>query len=107
MRKLITISLLFVGASVMAQTEADSPEHRPSHGGIFEKMDADGDGKISKEEHEAAIAKQLEHHRKMFSKLDANGDGYIDKQEAEKGRERMHEKFRENREERRENRAAE
>jgi hypothetical protein len=43
-----------------------------------EGMDADGDGRVSVDEHEAAA-------RKMFEAMDADGDGHLSKSEWEKG----------------------
>ena len=38
------------------------------------RMDADGDGKVSREEF-------MQGHEVMFEEIDANGDGYIDREE--------------------------
>lgn len=45
-------------------------------------MDADGDGKIAKEE-------MPERMQQNFQRIDANGDGAVDKEEAQKMAERM------------------
>ncbi len=49
-------------------------KHNPADA-VFSKLDADGDGKISKAEYEAA-----------FAKLDKDGDGFIDPQSDRQGR---------------------
>ena len=46
------------------------------------RMDADGDGKISKDEAPGPM-------QSNFDQLDANGDGFIDSDEAEKLRSRF------------------
>ena len=46
-------------------------------------IDTNGDGKISRAEHEAGSAK-------MFTKMDANDDGVLSKEECEAGEEMMH-----------------
>ena len=53
---------------------------------MFERMDADGDGQISRAEHMSAA-------QERFNKMDANGDGYITKEEAAEMRDKMKEKI--------------
>ena len=53
---------------------------------MFEKMDTDGDGKISPEEHEAMAAER-------FSEMDSNGDGFVDKSEMKAHHKAMKEKW--------------
>lgn len=48
---------------------------------VFEKLDADKDGKISKEEVDKADRPRL---KENFSKIDADGDGFINKEEFKK-----------------------
>jgi hypothetical protein len=57
----------------------------PGPAGLAERMkamDADGDGKISKQEASGPLAR-------MFSRFDANGDGAIDESEVKTMRERV------------------
>jgi EF hand len=56
---------------------------------LFEKMDADGDGKVSKEEFKklsenAGQGKHGEFSDRVFDRLDANSDGYLSKEEFKK-----------------------
>jgi Ca2+-binding EF-hand superfamily protein len=53
----------------------DEPDAK-SAGGIFQTLDADGDGKISKSEAEANQG--FANH---FDKLDGNSDGFVSKRE--------------------------
>lgn len=70
MKTLTTLSILFVvAASAMAGGNQTSPTD------IIAKVDADGDGKISKSEFTGPA--------EVFAKLDANGDGSITAQEIE------------------------
>lgn len=84
-------------AAFFVATFALQAEHGPDHkmgkrpgrgpgmkgpGMMFEKMDTDKDGKISKQEWQA-------HHDKMFTELDADGDGSVTKDEMKA----MHEKM--------------
>ena len=71
----------------------------------LKRMDANGDGKVSKEEFMAFHQKELE---ERFKRLDANGDGFVDKSELEqamkslRGGEGMGARLRERMQERRE-----
>ena len=71
--------------------------HHERHGDykhkFFEKMDANGDGVVSKEEF-------LTQSEKKFSDMDSNRDGNVDKDEAKKFRETMREKIKEKMQER-------
>lgn len=57
---------------------ADDKDKVESNGGgsTFKTLDADNDGKISKEE-----AAANEHFANSFDKLDGNSDGYVSKRE--------------------------
>jgi hypothetical protein len=59
-------------ANTQANTQADAQGKK--HGGFMQRMDTDGDGKISAAEFAAAGDR-------MFAKLDANGDGKLVKDE--------------------------
>ena len=49
----------------------------------FEKMDANGDGKVTQDEY---LAAQTELLKQRFAAMDANGDGVVTKDEMEKAR---------------------
>lgn len=65
------------------------------HGGKppFGKMDANEDGVITTEEHEASIQQMIEKRSEHFTKMDADGDGSVTKEEAKAARESMREKM--------------
>jgi len=67
----IVASVLLTVLSVNAQ---DYKKQRPSVDNIFEKMDADKDGKISAIEVEGPL-------KEKFKVIDANSDGFITKEE--------------------------
>lgn len=82
MKKLLAIGLLSLGL-ITAPSLANA-EHGPDHGkgkkgSFFEKIDTNGDGVISKAEHDA-------HSAERFKKMDRNGDGQITKDEIEAGK---------------------
>lgn len=59
----------------------------PGHGGpggMMRHMDADGDGKVSQAEHQAATSNR-------FQKLDANNDGFVTQEEMQAGKARREE----------------
>lgn len=80
-------SAAFVGGTLACAE--DSPPSRPSStpsagrgpGDMFKRTDADGDGKVTKEEFIKARTAEME---QMFARIDANGDGAIDRDEAER-----------------------
>jgi Ca2+-binding EF-hand superfamily protein len=60
----------------MAQTTPTPAQEPPQQGTTFESLDANGDGKISKEE--AATNESVS---AQFSRYDQNGDGFIERAE--------------------------
>jgi Ca2+-binding EF-hand superfamily protein len=57
-------------------------KQQPGPGDMFEKIDADGDGKISKSELETAFTQAggtADQADKIFAKLDTDGDGSVSK----------------------------
>ena len=91
------IILSSVAALALLGAPVALADHHGGKGGkMFERMDTDGDGKISSTEHIAAS-------QERFTKLDSNGDGFITKDEAKDARGKMREKVKEKIEERREN----
>ena len=69
--------ILLCSAALMttAALADDNMENR-NGGDTFSALDADGDGKISKEE-----AATNEHFAASFDRLDGNSDGYVSKRE--------------------------
>src|SRR6185295_1002359 len=55
---------------------------------FIKRSDADGDGKISKEEFVSSTKKETED---RFAKIDTNGDGFVDKAEIEEAGRKMRE----------------
>jgi hypothetical protein len=49
----------------------------------FEKMDANGDGKVTFEEYQAAMTEMM---KARFKSMDKDGDGALSKEELQKGR---------------------
>ena len=72
----IPVMLLCTAALLSSTALADDRSNAKESGDTFKALDADNDGKISKEE-----ASANEHFANSFDKLDANSDGYITKRE--------------------------
>jgi hypothetical protein len=66
------VAALLPIAGAMAQT----PTEPPQQGATFESLDANGDGKISKQEAAANADVSAQ-----FSRYDVNGDGFIERAE--------------------------
>jgi len=81
MKNLVLIVLL---ASVSVWTFADQHggSSKGHKGGLFKKMDRDGDGNITSQEHEQSIADMVSKKRERFTAMDADGNGVVTKQEA-------------------------
>jgi Ca2+-binding EF-hand superfamily protein len=92
MKKLLLTTALGLCAMGIAATPAladhhmDDKPYKPGKHKMFEKMDADGDGVISK-------AEFIQAHEKRFNELDADGNGTISKEEAKAKRQEMHKKM--------------
>ena len=76
---LTAMATLFFSANVSAQQSqgGQGKKEPPSVDEIFEQMDKDEDGKLSKKEIKGPI-------KNDFDKIDADEDGYITKEELEK-----------------------
>jgi hypothetical protein len=97
MKKLLAFTAIAVLAG-MPMALADDHDGKKRGGydrgaKMFEKMDTDGDGQISRAEFDAF-------HGERFNKMDANSDGYITTEEAAAVREEWKEKMKERRGER-------
>ena len=77
---LFTIALL-TSAIGNAQENTDREKGRPGPEKIMERLDADEDGKLSKEEASKAKRGRL---AEKFDEIDTNSDGFIDLDEFKK-----------------------
>lgn len=77
MKTRLMIILLIAAGAVMAQSESDGQRKPPTAAEFIQKLDKDGDGKVSKAEFDGPA----EH----FTQCDKNSDGYISEDEAPKG----------------------
>lgn len=70
-----------IGLSQVASAE-DAPKKGKGGGGMFAKLDANSDGKLSLDEFTAGkTGDALEKAKKRFTKLDADNDGSVTKEE--------------------------
>ena len=104
MKRTLLLSMIAAGALAAPLAFAEdgkSGDHGKKHhkGHMMEKVDANGDGAISKDEFMAR-------HEEMFNKMDADGDGSISKEEMKAGMEAKREKMKEFREKRKDRRDA-
>lgn len=91
MKKILMFAVFvsaFSAVPVLAQEapEASSDSKPPRAARMFEKMDLDGDGMVTKEEFTKA-------HEDRFAKMDADGDGKITDGELAAFKRSMHEKY--------------
>lgn len=81
--------ILSLGLSGFALAQDDSSP-APKGEKAFKMYDANGDGKITKEEYVAAAQKRAE---ARFAKLDKDNKGYLTKDDFMAAREKMRERF--------------
>lgn len=96
MRVLLLITGIALATSGFAEstTESNKSDDRKSYTeSMFQKMDTDQDGNISKAEYEAGLREKLEKRMKHFSTMDADGDGLMSKTEATEAKMRMKAKW--------------
>lgn len=74
---------LGLATMALAQTPADTPAEKGEKG--FKRLDANGDGKVTKEEFLAAAQKQAE---ARYAKLDVQNKGYLTKEDFLSAREK-------------------
>jgi len=87
MKKLF-LAAVAIGALSIAATAAIADNHggEGHKGKMMEKVDTDGDGKISKAEFMAK-------HESKFMKMDVDGDGFISKEEMKEAKGKMKNKM--------------
>ena len=73
-------------AFTLAERERKQAERQAKR---FERLDANGDGLITADEHDAAAAKRMD---RMFDRIDTDGDGVITEAEREAAKEAMKER---------------
>ncbi len=72
---LFTVVLVcFVIGFSNAQSKGERPQERPTYAKLLEKMDANEDGQLSKEEVKGRL-------KKMFTDIDTDEDGFISEEE--------------------------
>lgn len=75
---ILVVALVAFGAmGLKAQPPKGEQRKRPTLEEIFKQMDANEDGKLTKEEVKGPL-------KKDFKKIDANEDGFLTKEEIEK-----------------------
>lgn len=81
-RIVVTMLALAVSIGLSQIASAKDAPKKSKGGGIFAKLDTNGDDKLSLEEFTAGKTdKALEAAKKRFAKLDADGDGSVTKEE--------------------------
>lgn len=88
----LTALLASVGATAaLAEHHGDKHGKKgKDHKAYYEKIDANGDGMISRDEFVKNATERMD---KRFSALDADGDGMVSKDEMKKGHAKMKEKM--------------
>lgn len=77
--KKILLPLLVAALVIPVAAMACPGEGKGKHGGHFEKMDSNGDGAISADEHAIGAAER-------FSRMDINSDGKVTREEMKQHR---------------------
>lgn len=90
------ILLLLAGMALATPTFAESPAEPGKPGDrksyieyLFQEMDTDRDGNISRVEYEAGLQKKLEKRMAYFSTMDTDGNGLVSQAEALEAKTRM------------------
>jgi len=93
-KKFFVVALLvtaFTTAKTYAQEQQPQPQQKHHHEGIFQKLDTDKDGKISKAEADKQEKGRFSLKEK-FDVIDANKDSFVDKEELKAYRKSQKEK---------------
>jgi len=85
--KTLIIAIAALAIPVLAQAEEGSKGCDKKRAHMIEKFDADGDGKLSEEEREAAKVAKAERKAAFIAKHDSNGDGELDEDEKKAAKE--------------------
>jgi len=80
--KSLLLMALVASVSIGAVAEHHGDSDRGRKGSMFKQIDVDGDGAVSREEHEAAIARMADDRRERFNTMDSDGDGSVTRKEA-------------------------
>ena len=73
----VAILVLLTAGLALAQNDQDRRQAPPDSGNFIERLDKDGDSKVSQEEFDGPDG--------HFTQFDKNGDGYIEESEVPKG----------------------
>ena len=76
------------------ENPAKGKAERPTPGAMFNQIDADGDGRLSRDEVNASSAKRLQ---RNFDAIDTDGDGYLSREEMRTFHQAMRTKMQERR----------
>ncbi len=77
-KTIVASALTFVFGLSVSYAQQAGDRQNPEHQSIFQRLDTDGDGKISKAE---AAAAEKGHLKDKFDVVDTNHDGFITKEE--------------------------
>ena len=80
--KNVVLIVLLASVSVWSIADNHGGSGKGRKAGLFKQMDADGDGNISAQEHEQAIAEMVSKRRERFTAMDVDGNGIVTKEEA-------------------------
>ena len=100
MRRLLLLAGIVLATSSFAETttKSNQPGDRKSYtGSMFQNMDTDQDGNISRAEYEAGLRKKMEKRMAHFNAMDADGNGLVSKTEAMEAKKRMKAEWKEKR----------
>jgi len=80
--KNVILFVLLASVSVWTFADQHGVSSKGHKGGLFKKMDRDGDGNITSQEHEQSIAEMVSKRRERFTAMDVDGNGIVTEQEA-------------------------
>ena len=80
--KNVVLIMLLATVSLWSIADSHGGWGKDRKGGPFKHMDTDGDGNISIQEHEQAIAEMVSKRRERFTAMDADSNGVVTKEEA-------------------------